>query len=119
MQAITPEDGTLDTVDALTRHAQFTLANPNKVRAVLINFATLNPVQFNRPDGAGYDYIAARVLALDAINPQTAARLVGAFRSWRSLEPGRRKRARAALSKVMRSRGLSRDVAEIVGKMLD
>ncbi len=119
VQAIAPADATLDTVDALTRHPQFALANPNKVRALLITFATLNPVQFNRPDGAGYEFIAARVRDLDAINPQTAARLLGVFRSWRSLEPVRRKLARAAVAKVARSRGASRDVAEIAGKMLD
>ncbi len=117
-QVVLPEDSVLDAIDTLTRDPLFSLANPNKVRALLINFAILNPVQFNRPDGAGYDFIAARVKELDAINPQTAARLVGAFRSWASLEPGRRKLARSALSKVMRARGLSRDVAEIVGKML-
>ena len=51
------------------------------MRALIGNFAVGNPVQFNRPDGAGYDFLADQVLALDRINPQIAARMLGALRS--------------------------------------
>jgi aminopeptidase N len=78
-----------------------------------------NPVQFNRPDGAGYRFVADQVLALDPLNPQIAARMLGAFRSWRSLETGRRAHARKALQRVARTKKLSADVQEIVAKMLD
>jgi hypothetical protein len=45
----------------------------------------MNPTQFNAEDGSGYDFIAGIVLALDAKNPQVAARLLSAFKSWRTM----------------------------------
>ena len=77
-----------------------------------------NQVQFNRKDGGGYEFAAEQVLALDRFNPQIAARLLGAFRSWRSLEPVRRKHAQRVLKRVAGKKGLSRDVYEIVTKIL-
>ena len=65
------------------------------------------------------DFVARQVLALDPINPQIAARLLGAFRSWRTLEPGRRAKARSALSKIVQSPNLSRDVYEIATKIAE
>ena len=65
------------------------------MRALIGAFAQANPTQFNRADGAGYDFIADTVLALDPKNPQVAARLATAFRTWRTLEAGRRAKARS------------------------
>jgi len=118
-QATSPLPGTLARVKALTKHPLFSLTTPNKVRALIGNFASMNPVQFNRPDGAGYDFVAEQVLAIDKFNPQIAARMLAGFRSWRELEPGRRKLARKALREVAKTKGLSRDVTEIVSKMLE
>ena len=98
-QAQSPLAGTLARVEALMRHPLFSIKNPNKVRALIGTFAAANPVKFNRPDGAGYDFVADRVLELDRFNPQIAARLLGAFRSWRTLEtrpPGARPQGAAA-----------------------
>jgi aminopeptidase N len=118
-QAVSPRATTLRRVRALAKHPLFSLTAPNKVRALIGNFATLNSVQFNRPDGAGYAFVTEQVLSLDRFNPQIAARMLGCFRSWRSLEPGRRKHAKRALQKVAKTKGLSRDVFEIVSKMLE
>ena len=76
------------------------------MRALVGTFAAGNPVQFNRPDGAGYAFLADQVLALDRINPQIAARMLGAFRSWRALETGRRAHARKALQRIARTKSL-------------
>ncbi len=118
-QAMSPLPGTLARVRALTKHPLFSLTTPNKVRALIGNFAGMNPVQFNRPDGAGYDFVAEQVLTIDSFNPQIAARMLSSFRSWRELEPGRRKLARKALREVAKAKGLSPDVTEIVSKMLE
>ncbi len=118
-QAQSPQAGTLKRVEALTHHPLFSLTAPNKVRALVGTFAAANPVQFNRPDGAGYTFIANHVLALDRLNPQIAARMLGAFRSWRALELGRRGWARKALQRVAKAKNLSSDVQEIVSKMLE
>jgi aminopeptidase N len=118
-QAQSPLAGTLGRVKALTSHPLFQLTAPNKVRALVGTFASTNPVQFNRPDGSGYAFLADQVLALDRINPQIAARMLGAMRSWRALESGRRAKARKALQRVARTKPLSPDVLEIASRVLE
>jgi aminopeptidase N len=118
LQAMIPEAGTLDRVRALTGHPAFSMANPNRVRSLIGAFAQANHTQFNRADGAGYDFVADVVLTLDPKNPQVAARLMGAFRSWRALEAQRRARAEATLRRVAAVSALSRDVHDIVARTL-
>ena len=118
LQAVIPEPETLDRVRALTAHPAFSLANPNRVRALVGNFAQANQTQFNRADGAGHAFHADTVIALDAVNPQVAARLMTAFRSWRALEPVRRGYAETALKRVAATPTLSRDVSDIVMRSL-
>jgi aminopeptidase N len=118
LQAMIPQPDTLDKVRALTAHPAFSFANPNRVRALIGAFAQGNPTQFNRADGAGYEFIADNVLALDPKNPQLAARLATAFRSWRTLEQGRRGKAQAALERIKAAPNRSRDLADIVERAL-
>jgi aminopeptidase N len=119
VQAASPLPGTLATVKRLTQHPLFSIRNPNKVRALIGAFAMANPVAFNRPDGKGYNFVADRVLELDAFNPQMAARMLSTFRGWRTLEPKRRATAKATLQRVAKTKPLSNDVFEIVTKMLE
>jgi aminopeptidase N len=118
LQASIPEAQTLERVYALTVHPAFSLANPNRVRALVGTFAHGNPTQFNRADGKGYEFVAGKVLALDERNPQVAARLLSAFRSWRVLESSRRAQAEAALRRIAAAASLSRDVNDIVQRAL-
>ncbi len=118
LQAAIPEPATLDRVRALTAHGSFSLGNPNRVRALIGAFAQANPTQFNRIDGAGYRFVADTVLTLDSKNPQVAARLLSAFKSWRALEPVRRAEAETALRGVAESATLSSDVRDIVQRSL-
>jgi len=118
-QAQSPLAATLRQVKKLTKHPLFSLTAPNKVRALIGTFAMANPVQFNRPDGTGYAFLADQVLALDRLNPQIAARMLSAFRSWRALETGRRAQARKALRRIAKTKGSSPDVQEIVSKMIE
>jgi aminopeptidase N len=74
LQALIPQADTLDKVRALTEHPAFSMANPNRARAVIGAFAQGNLTQFNRADGQGYDFLADTLLALDPKNPQLAAR---------------------------------------------
>ncbi len=118
LQAAIPEPATLDRVKALTAHPAFSFANPNRVRALISAFAMANQKEFNRADGAGFDFVADTVLALDPKNPQLAARLLSALKSWRVLEPQRRARAEAALQRVAAAPSPSADVADIVKRAL-
>jgi aminopeptidase N len=117
LQACIPEPATLARVRGLMRHPAFSLANPNRVRSLIGAFAQTNLTQFNRPDGQGYNFVVDTVLALDERNPQVAARLMGAFKSWRTFEAGRRSHAEAALRRIAAA-SLSRDVADIVARSL-
>ena len=118
LQATIPRPETLEKVRSLTTHSAFSFANPNRIRALIGAFAQGNATQFNRADGAGYNFIADTVLALDPKNPQVSARLATAFRTWRTLEPGRRAKAEAALARVKSNPGISRDLADIVERAL-
>ncbi|MGI9386787.1 MAG: aminopeptidase N, partial [Methyloligellaceae bacterium] len=119
LQAISSLSTALDNVRALTQHSLFSFKTPNKVRALIGAFAAMNPAGFNRSDGVGYDFVADCALKIDSFNPQVAARLMGSFKSWRMLEPARRKRAGEVLERVSAADGLSRDTYEIVTKTLD
>jgi aminopeptidase N len=118
LQAAAPHGDTLARVRELSAHPAFSLANPNRVRALIGVFAQGNQKEFNRPDGAGYDFVAQKIIELDGANPQIAARLTTAFKSWRTLEPRRRALAEAALRRVAAASGLSRDVSDITRRTL-
>jgi len=118
-QAQSPRAETLDDVKKLCQHPLFKITTPNKVRALIGTFASNNPLQFNRADGAGYEFLADKVLEIDPLNPQVAARMLGAFRSYRALEPKRKSLAKAALKRVAAAPRLSRDCLEMVTRMLD
>ncbi|ASJ25305.1 aminopeptidase N [Laribacter hongkongensis] len=117
LQAAASREDTLEVVQGLMQHPAFALSNPNKVRALLGSFGR-NLAVFHRADGAGYALMADQVLAVDAINPQVAARLVTAFNRWRKVGPARRELMQAALQRIAAAPDLSKDVYEIVSKSL-
>jgi aminopeptidase N len=118
LQAMIQEPDTLVRVERLMEHAAFSLANPNRVRALIGSFAFSNPTEFHRADGAGYDVLADIVLKLDGTNPQVAARLLTAFNTWRTMEAGRRAHAEAALRRIAAKGDLSPDVGDIAQRSL-
>ncbi len=61
--------------------------------------------------------LAEQALEIDGFNPHVAARLLGAFESWRILEPSRQARAKAVLEDLA-GKSLSTDSYEIVTKTL-
>ena len=118
VQATAPHEDTLDRVRSLTNHPGFSAGNPNRVRALIGAFATGNQSQFNRLDGEGYIFVADFVEDLDTRNPQAAARLMSAFRSWRALEPRRRALAETRLRAMAARKDLSVDLTDIVTRCL-
>jgi aminopeptidase N len=118
LQATIPEPATLDRIKKLTSHPAFSFGNPNRVRALIHAFALGNQKEFNRPDGTGYELVVETVLTLDQKNPQLAARLLAALKSWRALEPGRQALAQESLRRVSVVPSLSPDVSDIVRRAL-
>jgi aminopeptidase N len=117
VQARAARPDSVETVRALLSHLKFSLKNPNRVRALIGSFVHGNPTGFNRADGAGFELLAEQALEIDRFNPHVAARLLGAFESWRILEPVRQARAKAVLEDLA-VRKLSTDSYEIVTKTL-
>jgi len=116
-----PVDGlelTLADVKRLRDHPAFKLNNPNRARSVIHAFCANNPASFHQPDGSGYAFWADSVLALDAINPQVAARLARALDRWRLFAQPYQDHMKAALERVSACQTLSPDVREVIGKAL-
>ncbi|MFT4026571.1 MAG: aminopeptidase N [Novosphingobium sp.] len=107
----------LEHVKQLAGHPDFTLSNPNRVRALYMALA-VNPQAFHAASGEGYRTIADLILALDPLNPQTAARFVAPLGRWRRIEAGRAALMRAELERIAAAPGLSRDTFEQVTKSL-
>ena len=118
VQARASHDYALEQVIELSEHADFSLHTPNRVYALLMTFGRANPQAFHREDGAGYQFLADKVLELDKINPQVTARVVSAFNQWRILEPVRRALMQTQLQRILAATDLSKDVYEIVSKSL-
>jgi len=102
----------------LMQQPAFTLKNPNRARSLLFAFCNSNPAQFHTRDGSGHAFWAEQVIALNAINPQVAARLARCLDRWRKYTPALQVSMRAALETVAATKKLSKDVAEIIHKAL-
>jgi aminopeptidase N len=108
----------LPVVRQLMTHPDFQLRNPNRARSLIFSFCNANPGAFHRTDAAGYVFWSERVMELDAINPQVAARLARALDRWRKLAEPYRRAAREALARVSAKPDLSNDVREVVSRAL-
>ena len=109
---------TLQQVQTALQHPKFSLENPNKARSLIGSFSR-NVPHFYAEDGSGYRFIADKVIEIDRFNPQVAARLVQAFNLCDKLEPHRKNLVKQELQRIRAQEGLSKDVGEIVGKILD
>ena len=118
LQARSSLPQTAQRVRELTHHPAFERKNPNRVRALVGTFAQANQLRFHEADGAGYDLLADEVIALDPLNPTTAARLVQPLCSWRRHEPGRQTLMRRELERVLAAPNLSKNTYEMVSKSL-
>ncbi|MFW2348759.1 aminopeptidase N [Qipengyuania sp.] len=117
LQAASLHPQVVDHVKALREHPDFTLRNPNRVRALYMAFAG-NPAAFHAADGEGYRMIADLILELDPINAQTAARFVPPLGRWRRIEAGRSALMHQALERIAAAPRLSRDTFEQVTRSL-
>ena len=108
----------LPAVRKLMDHPDFQLRNPNRARSVIFSYCNANPGAFHRADGTGYQFWSERVMALDSINPQVAARLARALDRWKKLVEPYRSAARDAIARVADKSNLSNDVQEVVNRAL-
>ncbi|MGZ8286992.1 MAG: aminopeptidase N [Allosphingosinicella sp.] len=117
VQALSTRDDTLDRVEGLAGHPDFTLSNPNRMRSLVGAFAA-NQRAFHHSSGRGYRFLADMILAVDRLNPQTAARLVPPLGRWRRFDAARQDLMKAELERIVATPGLSKDVFEQASKSL-
>ena len=119
VQAASPLDDTLARVRNLLAHEVFSLEKPNKVFALIGGFAMANPLNFHRQDGSGYSFVADRLLELDDINPQVAARIINPLILWRRQDRDRQALMRHELERIRSKQNLSPDLGEKITKSLE
>ena len=117
-QALSPREDTVDAVRALAEHPDFTLANPNRARSLIGAFGA-NQRAFNTTDGSGYRFLTDQLIALDRLNPQTAAKLLPPLGRWRRFDAHRAALMRAELERIVATPGLSKDLFEQASKSLE
>jgi aminopeptidase N len=118
VQALSNQPDTLLRVKGLIKHSAFSMTNPNNVRAVIGQFCRNNPINFHAKDGSGYKFLAEQIIELNKLNPQVAARQLGAFNSWQQYDSERQAMIKQALQSIAEQEGLSPDVYEVVTKYL-
>jgi len=114
---LAPPERAVEVTARLTAHPAFDWKNPNRFRSVLGGLSA-NHAGFHHASGAGYALVADWLIRLDPLNPQTAARMSTAFETWRRYDADRQAQAQAALRRIEDTPGLSRDLGEMVGRML-
>jgi len=112
-----PKADAVTRVADLTEHPDFDMSNPNMFRALFGSFVG-NTAAFHRADGAGYALLADWLIKLDAINPQTTARMTSAFSTWKRYDADRQGMIRDALMRISKNPGLSKDSDEMVSRLL-
>ncbi|UZK67959.1 aminopeptidase N [Sphingomonas sp. M1-B02] len=117
-QALSSRDDTAQVVEGLVNHPDFTLANPNRARA-LIGAFSVNQRAFHDISGRGYRFVADQMIALDRLNPQTAAKLIPPLGRWKRFDAARAAKMRAELERIVAAPGLSKDMFEQASKSLD
>ena len=104
--------------EGLTKHALFDMKNPNRFRAVMGALA-MNQAGFHYAGGAGYKLLTDNLIALDALNPQTTARMCAAYQTWKRYDDTRQGLIRTQLERIAGTENLSRDTSEMVTRILN
>lgn len=119
LESCLDHSSTLENVQDLMKEEFFKITNPNNVRSLLFTFSNYNLRGFHRKDGLAYQFMAEQIIAVDKINPQTAARLSGCFDKWTKLDETRKKLAQFAIETVVNFSGLSKNTYELMKNILD
>ncbi|MFW2851067.1 aminopeptidase N [Sphingomonas sp. TX0543] len=117
-QALSSRADTPGAVALLAEHPDFTLTNPNRARS-LIGAFSVNQRAFHTAGGHGYRFVADQLIALDRINPQTAAKLLPPLGRWRRFDTDRAAAMKAELERIVGTPGLSKDLFEQASRSLE
>lgn len=118
VQASAQQEGTFERVQELVEHPAFSMKRPNSVRSVVGAFTQSGMRNFHRKDGAGYKWLADKILELDKLNPQIAARLLTPLIKYKRYSPKRAEMMRAELERMVQTGALSKNTYEVASKAL-
>ena len=110
-------EDSLDSILPLFEHEAYTLQNPNRARS-LLGALISNSSAFHQSDGAGYEFVADKILQLDVINPQVAARMANSFLRWRKLIPTQGNLMKRQLERMLAGENISGDLNELISTSL-
>jgi aminopeptidase N len=117
-QGLSYQTGSLATIIKLFEHPAYTLSNPNRARS-LLGALIGNSSTFHQADGAGYEFVATKILELDVLNPQVSARMANAFLHWRKLLPAQAALMKAQIERMAATTDISKDLDELVTTSLN
>ena len=103
----------LDQIKPLFDHPAYSLTNPNRARS-LLGAMIANSSAFHQSDGSGYALAAQKLLQLDAINPQVAARLANPLVHWRRLVVQQEALMKTQVEAMLSSGKMSNDLNELL-----
>jgi len=105
-------------ISMLMGHSQFTINNPNRVRALIGTFSFFNVAGFHNIDGTGYKFVADYLIKLNEVNPQIAARIITPLIQWQKVDKTRQQLMQHQLMRIGNTKGLSTDLYEKITKSL-
>ena len=118
LHANTDRSDILARISILMGHSQFTINNPNRVRALIGTFSFFNVTGFHNIDGSGYKFVADYLIKLNEVNPQIAARIITPLIQWQKVDKTRQKLMQHQLMRIGDTKGLSTDLFEKITKSL-
>ena len=118
LQATSPAANVLETVRGLLNHRSFTMSNPNRIRALIGAFVSLNPAAFHAEDGSGYQFLVEMLTDLNTRNPQVASRMIEPLIRLKRYDAARQQKMCSALEQLKGLENLSGDLYEKIAKAL-
>ena len=116
IQASSHLPDTLERILLLEKDNLYKFKNPNFFRSLVGTFAH-NYIHFHNPTGQGYRFVVDRILQMDSINPQLAARTAEAFRDYKKLPSNLQTKMKEQLEYIIDS-DPSKNTYEIISKIL-
>lgn len=117
LQASSELPRTINKVKLLLDHKVFDIHNPNKVYALVGGFGN-NVIRFHAINGEGYQLLTKILLQLDKINPQVSAKMAKPFAKCTCYSLERQLLIQKSLTKIIETKGISKNLREIVTKCL-
>lgn len=113
VQAVAKTKNTFQNVKLLAQIAPFSMEMPNNVYSLLGLFGE-NYLAMSDANGEAYKWLCDQILAIDAKNPQVAARICGTFNFVKKLPSGLKEKAQSEIRRLLSNDELSRNSRELL-----